>query len=111
MSEQLFIKQMSIFTDSTRLKIINLLDKSEFCAMHIEQLTGVSQPNISRHIDKMITAQIVVATKSGRRNIYALNPEFKVQYAQIITQVNSLYNHELDLVKIDVLSSECKGMI
>lgn len=110
MSEQLFIKQMSIFTDSTRLKIINLLDKSDFCAMHIEQLTGVSQPNISRHIDKMITAQIVVATKSGRRNIYALDAEFKANYPEIISQINSLYQAELDLVKISALSSECKEM-
>ncbi len=110
MTEQLFMKQMGIFTDPTRLKIISALAKSNFCSMHLEQLTGASQPNVSRHIDKMVMAQIVDVKKVGRRNVYKLNDRFKANNQEIIKQVEELYTAEFSEEEIKQFSEECKSL-
>ncbi len=110
MNEQFFLKQMSVFTDSTRLKIISILSKSNFCSIHLEKLTGASQPNISRHIDKMIMVNIVDVKRIGRRNIYQLNDDFVKSNSELINQVNALYENTFNEDLIKDFSTECKNM-
>ncbi len=110
MTEQLFIKQMGVFTDPTRLKIICILAKNNFCSMHLEKLIGVSQPNISRHIDKMINAEVVDVKKIGRRNIYNLNATFIKSNADLIAQVCELYKSEFAADLIETYGQECKEL-
>lgn len=110
MNEKKYIKQMSILTDSTRLKIIYILNYNNFCSIHLEKLLNVSQPNISRHIDKMLNAEIVISNKKGRRNIYQLNPKFKKENYQIIQQIDSIYENLIDEKLFISYAEECKNL-
>lgn len=110
MEEKKYLKQMAIFTDATRLKIIYILSLNKFCSMHIEKLLNVSQPNISRHIEKMLNADVVICEKRGRRNIYELNPEFIQMHSQIIEQLQDLYIDLLDKEKFAQYILECKRL-
>ncbi len=107
MNERKYIKQMSIFTDPTRLKIIYVLSMNKFCSMHLEKLLNVSQPNISRHLDKMINADIVASQKNGRRNIYMLTETFVDEHSQIIAQIQGLYPDLIDLDLLADYKEEC----
>lgn len=110
MDERKYIKQMSVFTDSTRLKIIYILSLNNFCSMHLEKMLNVSQPNISRHIEKMINADIVISQKKGRRNIYELHPDFIRDFSQIISQIQELYKELLDKEQFADYIMECKSL-
>ncbi len=84
MSESLFIKQMSALSEPTRLKIVYILSLQSFCAMHLEEIIGVSQSNVSRHVDKLLSSKIVTMEKVGRRKIYSLDPKFIEENTQIL---------------------------
>ncbi len=110
MNEKQFLKQMSVLTDVTRLKILYILSLNNFCAIHLEKLLNVSQPNISRHVDKMINADIVLSQKKGRRNIYQLNEEFVNNNSQIIDQIQTIYSDLLEKELFDEYAVECKKL-
>ncbi len=111
MNEKDYIKQMNVFTDATRLKIIYVLSQNNFCSIHLEKLLGVSQPNVSRHLDKMINADIVTSKKSGRRNIYMLNEKFVKENSQIIEQIKVIYDESLDSTKFEEYKKECEALV
>ncbi len=111
MTERNYIKQMNIFTDATRLKIIYILSYNNFCSIHLEKFLDVSQPNISRHIDKMINAEIVTSEKKGRRNIYQLNQKFVEENSQIISQIRQLYHGLLDDEQFETYKKECEALM
>ncbi len=111
MNERNLIKKMSIFTDQTRLKLIYVLSLSSFCSIHLEKLLSVSQPNISRHIDKMASIGIVTIKKDGRRNIYSLSEKFKKDNSQIISEIKNLYDDVLDKKEFQRIKKECDQMI
>ncbi len=111
MNERNLIKKMSIFTDQTRLKLIYVLSLSSFCSIHLEKLLSVSQPNISRHIDKMVSAGIITIKKDGRRNIYSLSKKFKKDNSQIINEIKNLYADLFDEKEFIKTKKECDQMI
>lgn len=110
MSESLFIKQMSALSEPTRLKIVYILSLQSFCAMHLEEIIGVSQSNVSRHVDKLISSKIVTMEKVGRRKIYSLDPKFVEENAQILMQIKAIYAEEYTIKSIKALGIECLEM-
>ncbi len=111
MDERKLIKKMSIFTDETRLKLIYTLSLNNFCSIHLEKLLSVSQPNISRHIDKMVTSGIVDIIKDGRRNIYSLNKDFKKDNSQIIKEISDVYSDLFNKEKFEKIKEDCNNLI
>ncbi len=110
MSESLLIKQMTALSEPTRLKIVYILSLQSFCAMHLEEIIGVSQSNISRHVDKLLNSNIVTMEKVGRRKIYSLDPLFIEEHAQILMQIKAIYAEEYTIKSIEVLGIECVEM-
>lgn len=110
MEEIKYLRKMSIFTDATRLKIIYILSYNNYCSIHLEKFLGVSQPNVSRHIDKMIGAEVVSVKKQGRRNIYSLCPDFVENNSEIIKQVQELYSGLITDEAFNEYKIECENM-
>ncbi len=111
MNERELIKKMGIFTDETRLKLIYTLSLNNFCSIHLEKLLSVSQPNISRHIDKMVTSGIVDIIKDGRRNIYCLNKDFKKNNSEIIKEITDVYSGIFKDDEFEKIKKECNELI
>ncbi len=111
MDERKLIKKMSIFTDETRLKLIYTLSLNNFCSIHLEKLLSVSQPNISRHIDKMVDSGIVDIIKDGRRNIYSLNKDFKKNNSQIIKEITDVYSGIFLKEEFEEAKEDCNRLI
>ncbi len=111
MKERELIKKMSIFTDETRLKLIYTLSLNNFCSIHLERLLSVSQPNISRHMDKMVNSGIVNIIKDGRRNIYSLNEEFVKDNSQILSEIKEVYDGMFDNKEFKEVKDDCNKLL
>lgn len=60
-----------------RLEILYLLQKHELTASQIEDMTSFPQANVSQHLHLLKTAQIILATRSGKQIRYQLtHPNF-----------------------------------
>jgi ArsR family transcriptional regulator, arsenate/arsenite/antimonite-responsive transcriptional repressor len=53
-------------SDSTRLRLLNLMDGREVCVCYFVEILGQSQPKISRHLAYLRRAGVVAARREGK---------------------------------------------
>src|SRR5687768_8595935 len=58
--------------DETRLRIVALLTHGELCVCHVEAALDISQPNASRQLGLLRTAEIVESRREGSWVYYRL---------------------------------------
>ena len=58
--------------DRTRLRILNLLLQGELCGCDIQYVLGVSQSAVSRHLNYLKRAGLVLDRRDGYRVFYRL---------------------------------------
>ena len=65
-----------VFSNSTRLEILNLLRDKELSVTELIKKTKLSQANISQHLSIMKSKGIVVSNRNGKNIYYKLtNPK------------------------------------
>ncbi len=62
--------------DKTRLRILNLLSKRELCVCQIHEIISMSQPNASKHLNRLRYAGIIVCRKVSQWCFYSINEKF-----------------------------------
>ena len=60
------------FSDRTRLRVLSLLRRREFCVGDIVEILQVPQPRISRHLAYLRKAELVTVRKAGIWSYYSL---------------------------------------
>ncbi len=65
--------------DPTRLRILNLLRQGSVCVCDLQQVLGLPQPTVSRHLAVLRHAGLVADVRSGNRVLYSLGPVDCVQ--------------------------------
>lgn len=73
--------------DDTRLQVLVLLDKREFCVCELVELFGLSQSAISEHLRRLKDAGLAVDERRGMWVFYRLPealPEFVKQALQVV---------------------------
>ncbi len=63
----------SALSDSTRLKILEMLKERDMTQKEIRESLGMDQPAVSYHMDKLVRSGLVLAIKEGRQVRYSLN--------------------------------------
>jgi len=58
--------------DETRLRIISVLFLREFCVCELQEIFGMSEPRISRHLRILKGAGLVIQKRESRWNYYRL---------------------------------------
>lgn len=71
----------------TRIRIIELLAEGEQCVCTIYEDLDQSQPNISQHLSKLKTADIVVSRKDGLQVYYKLKNEQVLEVMELAKQI------------------------
>lgn len=61
-------------SDTTRLRILNLLQGGELCVCELVDVLDVPQPTASRHLAYLRKADLVTARKEGAWQYYRLTP-------------------------------------
>jgi ArsR family transcriptional regulator len=56
---------LKALADSNRLRILNVLRDQPLCVCDLEEVLGLQQSNLSRHLDKLKQAGLVKGVKRG----------------------------------------------
>ena len=68
------LKPLRALGDESRLKILWILEDQELCSCEIQEVVGLAQSTVSRHLQILEDAGFVVAEKAGLWKNYRLNP-------------------------------------
>ena len=86
--------------DDTRIRIVNILRKGPLCVCEIESILEITQSNASRHLNKLMNANIVTYYKEAKYVYYKLDEETlnKYEFIKIIldNELNKEENLKLD---------------
>ena len=73
---EIHAEMCKVFSNSTRLEILNLLRDKELSVTEIVKKTKLSQANISQHLSIMRSKGIVTSNRKGKNIYYKLtNPK------------------------------------
>lgn len=67
-----------LLSDETRLRIMVLLFHNEFCVCQITGITGLSQPNVSKHLARLRDMGLVKDQRKEQYTFYSLNIKEKL---------------------------------
>jgi DNA-binding transcriptional ArsR family regulator len=65
----------------------------------LSDVTGLSQPNTSRHLRILRETGMVSRTPDGQRRLYALRPECVLEIEQWLTPYRELWRSSLDALE------------
>ena len=91
-----------LLSDETRLRIIILLYHNEFCVCQLTGITGLSQPNVSKHLAKLRDLELVKDERKEKYTFYSLNIEnklFENIIKDIVTEIEEYPTLRLDIEK------------
>lgn len=89
LSDDLFYKIADFFKilgDTTRMKILYALDKSEMCVCDIANVLGMSKSSISHQLSTLRRSGIVRCRKVGKEVYYMLDDEHVKQVFEIASE-------------------------
>lgn len=72
------LNYFKLLSDETRLRIMVLLYHNEFCVCQITGITGISQPNVSKHLGRLRDMGLVNDERKEQYTFYSLNIEEKL---------------------------------
>ena len=86
---RLHAEMCKVFSNSTRLEILNLLRDGELSVTELINKTGLSQANISQHLAIMKSKGIVASRRRGKNIYYTLENPKIIKAFDIIKEVLS----------------------
>ena len=72
--------------DTTRLRLLNLMDDREICVCYFVEILGGPQPKISRHLAYLRSAGIVEARREGKWMHYRILMPPHIGASQVLRQ-------------------------
>lgn len=78
------LQVIKAFSDESRLRILNILSYRELCVCEIEEILGVTQSNVSRHLNKLSNANIINYYRSAKYVYYKINEDIFIEFPFII---------------------------
>ncbi len=94
-----YIELFKALSDETRLKLIVLLYKREFCVCQIEAALGISQTKASRHLAILRRAGLLKARRNGLWVYYTLDvPDDKFEAGLFENLSDSLSTELISMV-------------
>lgn len=90
------IKKLKALGDETRLRILNILRYGPLCVCEIEDVLQITQSNASRHLNKLMNADLVTYYKEAKYVYYKLDEETLREFSFI----EELLSNELEKEEI-----------
>lgn len=98
------INYFKLLSDETRLRIMVLLFHNEFCVCQITGITGISQPNVSKHLARLRDMGLVKDERKEQYTFYSLNLEEKLFESILEDIVNNV--EEYPTLRLDIEKSK-----
>src|SRR6266446_1375498 len=78
------LKSLRALSDSTRLRIVALLEKDELSVAELQEITRMGQSRISTHLGLLQDAGLVQSRREGKRTFYKLNSQAAGMEAEFV---------------------------
>ena len=98
------INYFKLLSDETRLRIMVLLYHNEFCVCQITGITGISQPNISKHLARLRDMGFVKDERKEQYTFYSLKIEDKL-FGDILEKIVSNIE-DYPILRLDIEKSK-----
>src|SRR2546423_1003680 len=69
------LKLLRALADSTRLRIMALLERTELSVHELQEITRLGQSRISTHLGLLQEAGLLQSRREGKRTFYQVNPQ------------------------------------
>lgn len=97
------IEILKALADETRLRILNIVKEGEFCVCDIENALYLNQSNASKHLNKLKSSKIIIATKKAQWVYYSINSKILKDYPFINELIKNSLNEEIFSVDLENL--------
>lgn len=96
--------------DSTRLRLLHLMNGREICVCYLVEVLNVPQPKISRHLAYLRRAGLVLARREGKWMHYRLASPSSRYAARILEMTLDSLSREAQMQRdLQRLNSACCG--
>lgn len=85
--------------DENRLRILNLLRKSELCVCEVEVILEMTQSNASRHLTKLKNAGIISYEKKAQWIHYQINLQFIEENKLLYRYINEKMDQNIKFLR------------
>lgn len=96
------VQVMRSLGDETRIRILNILRDGHLCVGEIENILGVNQSNVSRHLSRLQTVNLIISEKRAQWVYYQINHSTLRKYPML----TELLEKELDKIDLCVKDIE-----
>lgn len=100
------MNKFGALSDSTRLRIVELLGAGEATAGTIGGHFPVSAPAVSQHLRALRESGLVKVRVDGQRRIYSLDPEGFAEMDSWLARVRGFWSGRLDALEIALNQDE-----
>lgn len=107
----MILNELKALANDKRLKVIYALSTSDFCQLHVIELTGLSQVDASRSLKALVETGLVDSEKKGNRVIFSLSDKMKRDYAVQLELIKAEYNYLSFDLDMEEFVEECKNLI
>jgi DNA-binding transcriptional ArsR family regulator len=70
----------------TRLRIVTLIRERQPCLKNMEELLGVSQPNLSQHLSLLRNTGVVESEREGNQVCYRIKNQVVLKLLDVLSQ-------------------------
>lgn len=92
-----FIRQAKAISDSTRARILKLLENGELCVCDIMEVLGLGQSTASKHLGILKTAGLVQSRKVGTWSYYRLSENIKGDNKDFLKFIKAHLNDDVHI--------------
>jgi len=79
-----FVRVMKALSDPNRVRMIKILGVKELCVCELQDLVGLAQSTVSKHLKVLEEAGLVDYRKEGSWFIYRLSKGEESEYARVM---------------------------
>lgn len=100
----MIIDILKTLADENRLNILKLIyQEKELCVCNIEKTLGLSQSNVSKHLNRLKRDNIIIREKKAQWAWYSINDDF-INKHQFIKNILTL-----EMNNITINKGDCDG--
>ena len=79
-----FIRVMKALSDPNRVRIVKLLQLKELCVCELQELLGLAQSTVSKHLKVLDDAGVISSSRDGAWVIYAVNETEESDHVHVL---------------------------
>lgn len=100
-----FVKVMKAMSDPSRIKILKLLQNKKLCVCELQELLGLSQPTISKHLKLLEDAGMVEGCRDKLWVNYSLTKGAETIYAKtMLINLKKWLNDDPEIMNLQLKS-------